>query len=302
MERTMNVGWLTSYWHVRTDPVDWQKTVELTRQGVSVVVDSGAFTAKSLGTPISLLAYHRWLQPRLRAVNGWAASLDVIGDHSATMANYRAMASAGCAGIVPTVHFGAPAHYVDIYADLGAQRIAVGGIAGMMVRGRPCLDDSPAGQLTRWLDAVHARLEARGIKSHGFGVNAPQWARNYSWDSVDGTSFASGARYRNLPIYRNGKMTWRQLRDVTDEEATYLASIGGDVGRMNDAFVTVRGQGQRQWRTLIELGMVAVVQSLLDQAPHIRTLYVSEWSMTDLVRSIICDWSANGYPWLRLRG
>ena len=48
--------------------------------------------------------------------------------------------------------------------------------------------------------------------------------------------------------------------------------------------------------------MVAVVQSLLEQAPHIRTLYVSEWSMTDLVRGIILDWSDNGYPWLRARG
>lgn len=141
------------------------------------VLDSGAFTAHTQGTPISLDEYTADCLDLLQgdAPPAEIYGLDVIRDPEATMRNVEEMHARGVPAL-PTFHLGSPWHYLEDMAKR-YDKIALGG----MVR--------QAG-LRGFAEQCFARVWPKKI--HGFGVGRMELLNAVPFHSVDSSTWTLG--------------------------------------------------------------------------------------------------------------
>lgn len=282
----LRVGWLVSFAAVAQAPKLWAQAMDAVKSGVPLVLDSGAFSVATTGNPVSLLGYTNWLRSGARwKAADWCASLDVVGDPETTYRNHASMVAAGIGNAVPTIHIGASPEWVDRYAAIGTRRVAIGGITAQLRRLRGYTD----ADVDRWLSEVMPRCQRAGVATHGFGINAQKLVRGYGWDSVDATSFASGTRYRTVPVYQGGTLRNVALHELKPEQVQHLQRIGVNTSVMGNAFV-VGPNGHPQWGELLRAGLMGVAAAIHDWNPHLRTLYVSDWGMGHHVLPLMGAW------------
>lgn len=170
------------------------------------VMDSGAFTAHTQGVEVDLQAYIdtclRLLEedPRLTEIY----SLDVIGDHEASLRNCEEMHRQGVAAI-PTFHVDEP---VEALAEMGRkyEKIALGGMVGFRRK-------------LEFAEQCFARVWPKKI--HGFGVGSGKMILALPWDSVDASNWDSGPnRYGRWN--RFGAMSVKGFKSLRAEVDHYL--------------------------------------------------------------------------------
>lgn len=159
----------------------YQKTPALhdIRGACSWVMDSGAYTAATMGATIDLSAY---IETCLRLMEGDNApaeiyGLDVIGDPEASLRNVDDMRAAGVPAI-PTFHLNSPWHYLEHMAPR-FDKIALGG----MVRGK----GKPS-----FIEQVFARVWPKRL--HGFGLGSLKYLEQYPFHSVDSSTWTIGPK------------------------------------------------------------------------------------------------------------
>ncbi len=189
----MQAGMLVSWYYLRNMVA---RTMPVVRR-VHTVLDSGAFSAASLGEHISLMEYGRFLRAS-GAVFDWCASLDVIGDPARSYANWLALRRS-YPEVVPAVHCGADIDWVRRYLGEGASRIALGGLVPVKATLRK--EDSPA---RRWLDGAFLALQASGVAVHGFGVTGITIVNAYPWTTIDSSSALASTRFGKV-LQANGE-------------------------------------------------------------------------------------------------
>lgn len=153
---------------------------DIRRDGKKVFLDSGAFSAFSLGVDVDIEAYAQFCIDNSDIVDV-ASVLDAIGDVDGTWRNQTTLEQLGVK-CLPCFHYGEPEaaleHYLDNY-----EYITIGGMVPI---------SSP--NLIRWLDRIWPKhiLDKDGkprAKVHGFGLTSPQLMRRYPWHSVDSSSW-----------------------------------------------------------------------------------------------------------------
>lgn len=173
------------------------------------MMDSGAFTAHTLGKPVDLDDF-------IRACQLWSAvdsrlteiiALDVIGDHRATMRNAVIMQQRGVDAI-PTVHVGATRAQVD---DLrGHRKIAIGGLVGRSSQ-----------EKRRFCALVFERLWP--VRVHALGVSSPGLLTEFPFDSADSADWINSptrwGRWKSMPGFVPPR---GPSRDVSSEIRWYL--------------------------------------------------------------------------------
>jgi len=282
----LRVGWLVSFAAVRQNPKLWPQAQASVADGVPLVFDSGAFSVATTGQPVSLLAYTNWLRANSKWRQAdWCASLDVVGDPDTTYRNHASMVAAGIENAIPTLHLGAPVHWLDKYARLGTKRVAIGGITAQLRRIRGFSD----ADVDAWLSVVMPRCQQLGMVTHGFGINAEKLVRGYAWDSVDATSFASGTRFRTVPVYDGSKLRNIGIDELTERHVQHLHRIGVNTNVMANAFV-VGVNGHQQWGQLLRAGLKAVASAIHDWNADLKTLYVSDWAMGHHILPMMGQW------------
>ena len=171
--------------------------------GAPVLLDSGAFTAWTLGRPINLDDYIDYLRTRAPLFTGGYIALDVVGNHAATLVNLRRMVEAGLRPM-PVV--------TDDMSVQQAQEVC--GIASAT---HACIAGG-----TIWPDAEiaarykHMASALPGVRLHGLGYTR----KNYPWRvplySVDSSSWNVGVRYGLLQTFNLrdgiGMDHWGQLQ------------------------------------------------------------------------------------------
>jgi hypothetical protein len=141
------------------------------------VLDSGAFTYHNTGTSIELAR----IIADYKAIAAWSDpptemfSLDVIGDHVASLHNFEAMTDAGL-DVIPTFHYGSPWSALD--AIKHCDKIALGGIAKM---------SKHSGDRDRWIGQCFARVWPKRI--HCFGITDVRSLLTFPYHTVDSTSW-----------------------------------------------------------------------------------------------------------------
>lgn len=148
------------------------------------VLDSGAYTAWSLGKTIHLQDYIDTAKrlakedPALTEV----FSLDVIGDWKAGLRNVEEMWKQGVQAI-PCYHYGEPAHVLLELART-YPKIALGGVAGTRGEGMK------PGPKLRWAQQCFARVWPKRI--HGFSFGGQEYIMALPFHSVDASTWAQG--------------------------------------------------------------------------------------------------------------
>lgn len=163
--------------------------------GLKVFLDSGAFSAFSLGVKVDLPAYCEWIKRNIdivRVENGavMASVLDGIGDPLLTYQNQTYMEQLGVRPL-PCFHYGEDERYLEHYMS-NYDYITIGGMVPI---------STP--QLFHWLDRIWEKYlcDSTGrakLKVHGFGLTSASLMERYPWYSVDSSSWVQIGAHGNL--------------------------------------------------------------------------------------------------------
>lgn len=176
------------YWH----PKDEDRMVWARENNRPTFLDSGAFSALSLGVDVNLDEYIAFAQDRKHLFDH-VASLDVVFDAEASRVNHERMVEAGFTNAVPCFHTNEPWEYLD--AMQGEEMIGLG-VGGQQSRRKP---------VVQWLTDVfhHMSQWDRQPKVHGYAITSPDWMWRFPWYSVDSSSWFMAARYCRM-FWRKG--------------------------------------------------------------------------------------------------
>lgn len=172
------------------------------RLGAKVFLDSGAFSAYTLGVELSVREYCAYIARnmdilRVEEGNLMASVLDGIGDPHQTYRNQLEMEErlkiehGISARPLPCFHAGEDERYLEHYVR-NYDYITLGGMVG-----------SSTQQLMIWLDRMWDRYLTDGsgrprCKVHGFGITAVPIMEAYPWYSCDSSSWIQSAAFGSI--------------------------------------------------------------------------------------------------------
>lgn len=169
-----------------------------------IFLDSGAFSAFTLGVDIDLPTYCEYIKRNkdiIRVEDGvvMASVLDGIGDPLKTYQNQLAMEALG-AKPLPCFHAGEDERYLEWYVQ-NYEYITLGGMVGSSTK-----------QLAIWLDRMWDKYLTDGsgrprLKVHGFGITAIPLMERYPWHSCDSSSWIQSAAFGSIVTPKHGPMS-----------------------------------------------------------------------------------------------
>lgn len=209
---------LESYHYVKG-----QRFVDTMReQGAKVFLDSGAFSAHSLGVSIDINGYCDYIKRNLdilRVEDGavMASVLDGIGDPLKTYQHQLHMEKMG-AKPLPCFHFGEPLEYLDFYVK-NYSYITIGGLVGKSSKDQE-----------RWLDEVWEKcmLDGSGqarLKVHGFGMTSPALMKRYPWFSCDSSSWIQAAAFGSIFTSEHGPLSVSTNSPARHDAGRHLSNL-----------------------------------------------------------------------------
>lgn len=176
---------LVSYYYYRRSNLD--ELVASIPGDVKVFADSGAFSANSQNTPISVQDYAEWLH-RWKHLLHCYVNLDVIRDWETSASNLRWLERDGL-NPMPVFHGGSPFKELDRLID-NYSYIALGGLVAR-----------DKNMILAWAARQFERAASRGTYFHGFGQTKGFLTEKLPWYSVDSSSWGGGHRFGTLPLF-----------------------------------------------------------------------------------------------------
>ncbi len=154
---------------------------ECAEMGLDLFLDSGAFTAFTQKTTITVERYAEFLH-RTKAVWTVCSSLDAIGDPEKSYEYFTELRKLGCK-VQPVFHAREDTKWLVKYLDEGHDYIFIGGMVPETTK-----------WLVGWLDDLWTRFLTKRdgtprVKLHGFGLTDQLLMFRYPWFSVDSTSW-----------------------------------------------------------------------------------------------------------------
>jgi len=189
--------------------VNKQKWVDdMRRENAKVFMDSGAFSAWTLGAELNIEEYCDYLKRNadiIRIEDGafMASVLDHIGDIEVGKGTYVKQKHMEYLGVrpLPCFHKGDDERWLKQYLEDGYEYITLGGMVGTSVE-----------QLKTWLNRIWERyLAPHGtplVKVHAFGMTSVELMEMFPWYSCDSSSWIQSAAFGNIvmPNYREDKL------------------------------------------------------------------------------------------------
>jgi hypothetical protein len=181
--------------------------------GLSIMLDSGAYSAWKRGTEVNLRNYIAFISDNLDLwefyvaldciPGNWGTSLTPAKVEAAaaqSSQNYGKMLQAGLKPI-PVYHLGEDIKWLKRMVDSGADYIGLGGLVG-----------KATDKARHWLDAAFNYLSGfPKVRVHGFGISNTVRMREYPWYSIDSSSFMRQAAYGFIRLPWDG---WKKLAMV----------------------------------------------------------------------------------------
>lgn len=209
---------LESYHYVHKDSF----VRAMRKDGARVFLDSGAFSAHTLGVDLSITEYVRYIQRNKDIIldeDGvtMASVLDGIGDALKTWQNQDTMERLGVTPL-PCFHFGEDIRYLEHYLSRYPY-ITLGGMVGRTVQ-----------QLQHWLDPLWERylVDPSGnprLKVHAFGITSVQIMQRYPWYSVDSSSWIQTAAFGNVFHPKWGPLSVSDKSPSRKQEGRHISTF-----------------------------------------------------------------------------
>lgn len=195
---------------------------DMRRDGAQVFLDSGAFSAYTLGVAISVEEYCDYINRNrdiIRVEDGvvMASVLDGIGDPLQTYRNQLEMEARG-AKPLPCFHAGEDERYLEYYVK-NYEYITLGGMVGSSTK-----------QLCVWLDRVWDRYLCDGsgnprIKVHGFGITAVPIMERYPWFSCDSSSWIQSAAFGSIVSPNYGPLSVSEKSPSRHDAGQHISTL-----------------------------------------------------------------------------
>jgi hypothetical protein len=209
-------AFLVSYWYVLQGKA--MRVVDYANdKGIPLFLDSGAFSAMTLGASIDLQSYITFCREQGSRFSV-IASLDVIGDWRATAENHDRMRQAGISSI-PAFHVREPFEALERLLEENTY-IALG-VGGMQRR---------RNAMMAWLAKCFKLQEryAPQTRYHGFAITGTIPVVSFPWYSVDSSTWF-GARRFGVIIFPNGNNIRSVDRGNRERERANLQKVPRDV-------------------------------------------------------------------------
>lgn len=206
-------------WHY----VGKQKYVdEMRADGAKVFLDSGAFSAHTLGVKLDVGEYCDYIKRNLdilRVEDGalMASVLDGIGDPLQTYRNQLEMEARGVTPL-PCFHYGEDERYLEHYLA-NYDYITIGGMVGKTKE-----------QLIVWLDRIWDRFVVTGsgtprAKLHGFGITTITIMERYPWYSCDSSSWIQGAAFGTIVHPKHGAFSVSEKSPSRHDKGRHISTL-----------------------------------------------------------------------------
>lgn len=246
------------HYHQKTD---LQEIIDAYDGPCEVFADSGAYSAASLGVTISLADYAAWLkdwQHRLTV----RATLDVIGDPTATMRNTRKLEDMGFK-VLPVFHVGTSWDKLEKLC----QEYDYVALGGMVPHAK--IPDA----VLRWLVRCFQIAREHGTVFHGFGQTRIDVLEKLPFYSVDSSAWSAGMRFGSLYLWddKNHKMVTVAAGNprVARRYSELLRSHGVDVSLFaKPGFARLSARTEEQFRKEVRM---------MRGAPAVAYLRMGEW-------------------------
>ena len=194
-----------------------------------LIIDSGAFTAYSLGKEIKLDEYMRFLRSIDSTWRWRAIQLDVMGDEKKTERNLQTMLDAGFDNILPVFTRGHNIDRLDYLHSLPSDCVMFGGI----VEGKGNLG------YVKWF------MERNGDRPvHWLGFGNTSFLQRYRPKSYDSSSFKSGEMYVRPSVYAGKMRHYRLGREHFAKRPSYKHVQ--DLQRMGFTMEEIRWLGREK--------------------------------------------------------
>jgi hypothetical protein len=193
---------LLSYHYFKDVDLDAVLPLRFPDSAPQLFIDSGAYSAMTLGSEIKLDEYAAYIKRYKHWISAYA-NLDVIQDGAQTLDNQRRMEDLGLQP-VPVFHVNTDWTYLERYIEQ-YKYIALG-VAGMQSR-----TDAVMSWVARCFEMGSAQTQY-----HGFALTSWKLLMSFPWKSVDSSSWGSGHRFGRVPVFdsRRGRFEKIQLGDA----------------------------------------------------------------------------------------
>lgn len=180
------------------------RTAEAIKNGVPLIVDSGAWSVFNDKAKIDVIKHIKYLEANW-VDNVRHIGLDVIGDYQQSLANWLIEQEAGW-NVEPTIHYPESPDKVDAYLNSGYSFdwINLGGMAHLQ-RQTTLLP-----RLASWCAAIMKRLPPE-VKVHGLGATTPAFIDIIPFDGVDSSYWMAIETYGRIALYEEGRNAWVTL-------------------------------------------------------------------------------------------
>lgn len=195
---------------------------DIRRNNDTVFLDSGAFSAYTLGIELSVAEYCDYIQRNLDIVkvedNVLIASvLDGIGDPLQTYRNQLEMEERGVRPL-PCFHAGEDERYLEWYVK-NYEYITLGGMVGSSTK-----------QLCIWLDRMWDRYLTDGsgnarIKVHGFGITSTPIMERYPWHSCDSSSWIQSTAFGVIVTPQHGPLSVSEKSPARHDAGQHVSNL-----------------------------------------------------------------------------
>lgn len=217
-KENMKLRILLSYWYYKDVDLDALFAKYFTQPYPDVFADSGAFSAMTQGVKISLDEYADWIKKYQHLFSAYS-NLDVIRNAEQTWINQQELEALGIQPL-PCFHVSEDWKWLEMYVEKYPY-IALG-VAGMQR-----LSNSIMGWITKCF-----QVAGKKAVFHGFGLTSWQVMSSFPWYSVDSSSWGSGFRFGQVPVWDEQKGQFAEIvlgnRKTCNQYAPLVRQLGFD--------------------------------------------------------------------------
>lgn len=211
---------------------------DMRSNGARIFLDSGAFSAYTLGITLNVKEYCDYITRNLDIIRKddnaiMASVLDGIGDPLQTWRNQMEMEARGFRPL-PCFHAGEDEKYLEYYVA-NYDYITLGGMVGSSTK-----------QLSVWLDRVwnNYLLDGSGnakIKVHGFGITSVPLMENYPWHSCDSSSWIQSAAFGSVVTPDYGPLSVSEKSPSRHDKGQHVGNLTNE--EQNAVLLMLEKQG-----------------------------------------------------------